>query len=203
MKYTPAWALALTLVALTGCTTAPPRDQSNLCNIYRQYPRWYEDSLAMQSQWGTPVQVAMAIMKQESSFVADALPPRAYLLWVIPWGRVSDSYGYAQAQPPAWNDYKKSTGNGGSRDNFADAIMFIGWYTAGTQQQLGISKWDAYKQYLAYHEGRGGYSRGTYRAKHWLMQVARKVDQQSKTYGAQLNQCRSELEKNRSWFRFF
>ena len=84
MKHKPAWALALTLVALSGCTTAPPRDQGNLCNIYRQYPRWYEDSLAMQSQWGTPPQVAMAIMKQESSFVADALPPRAYLLWVIP-----------------------------------------------------------------------------------------------------------------------
>ncbi len=108
MKHKPAWALALTLVALSGCTTAPPRDQGNLCNIYRQYPRWYEDSLAMQSQWGTPPQVAMAIMKQESSFVADALPPRAYLLWVIPWGRVSPSYGYAQAQPPAWSDFEEA-----------------------------------------------------------------------------------------------
>ena len=54
----------------------------------------------MESKWGTPPHIAMAIMKQESSFVADALPPRAYLLWVIPWGRVSPSYGYAQAQPP-------------------------------------------------------------------------------------------------------
>lgn len=203
MKHKPAWALALTLVALSGCTTAPPRDQGNLCNIYRQYPRWYEDSLAMQSQWGTPPQVAMAIMKQESSFVADALPPRAYLLWVIPWGRVSPSYGYAQAQPPAWSDFERSTGKSGSRDNFADAIRFIGWYTAGTQQQLGISKWDAYNQYLAYHEGRGGYSRGTYRAKPWLMQVARKVEQQSITYGAQLNQCRGELESKRRSFWFF
>lgn len=83
----------------------------------------------------------------ESSFVADALPPRAYLLWVIPWGRVSPSYGYAQgARPPAWKDFERSMGSSGSRDNFADAIMFIGWYAAGTQQQLGISKWDAYNQ---------------------------------------------------------
>lgn len=157
----------------------------------------------MQSRWGTPPHVAMAIMKQESSFVADALPPRAYLLWVIPWGRVSPSYGYAQAQPPAWKDFERSMGSGGSRDDFADAIMFIGWYAAGTQQQLGISKWDTYNQYLAYHEGRGGYSRNTYRAKPWLMQVARKVEQQSKTYGAQLNQCRGELERNRRSFWFF
>ena len=154
----------------------------------------------MQERWGTPVHVSMAIMKQESSFVADALPPRAYLLWVIPWGRVSPSYGYAQAQPPAWRDFENSMGSSGSRDNFADAIMFIGWYTAGTQRQLGISKWDTYNQYLAYHEGRGGYSRNTYRAKPWLMQVARKVEQQSKTYGAQLGQCRGELERGRRSF---
>ena len=200
MKPIPAAALALALVTLTGCVTAPPKDQNNLCSIYRQYPAWYKDSVAMQERWGTPVHVAMAIMKQESSFVADALPPRAYLLWVIPWGRVSPSYGYAQAQPPAWRDFEASMGSSGSRDNFADAIMFIGWYTAGTQRQLGISKWDTYNQYLAYHEGRGGYSRNTYRAKPWLMQVARKVELQSKTYGAQLGQCRGELEKGRRSF---
>lgn len=78
--------------------------------------------------------------------------------------------------------------------------MFIGWYTAGTQKQLGISKWDTYNQYLAYHEGRGGFSRGTYRSKPWLMQVARKVEQQSKIYGAQLKQCRGELEDDSGWF---
>jgi len=36
-----------------------------------------------------------------------------------------------------------------------------------------------------------------------LVQVARKVEQQSKTYGAQLNQCRGELESNRRSFWFF
>ena len=203
MKQLSACALAITLVTLTGCMTAPPRDQNNLCNIYRQYPAWYKDSVAMQTQWGTPPNVAMAIMKQESSFVADALPPRAYLLWVIPWGRVSPSYGYAQAQPPAWKDFERAMGRSGSRDNYADAIMFIGWYTAGTQRQLGISKWDAYNQYLAYHEGRGGFTRNTYRGKPWLMQVARKVQQQSQTYGAQLAQWRDELEKEGRSFWFF
>lgn len=32
------------------------------------------------------------------------------------------------------------------------------------------------------------------------MQVARKVEQQSKTYGAQLGQCRGELERGRRSF---
>ncbi len=114
----PIAGLLAALALLTGCSTAPPKDQSNLCNIYREYPDWYEDSLDMQNAYGTPMNVAMAIIKQESSFVEDALPPRAYLLWVIPWGRVSSAYGYAQAQDPVWGEYKDQTGNGGSRDYF-------------------------------------------------------------------------------------
>ncbi len=193
-------AVLIALGLLAGCSTTPPREQSNLCSIYRQYPAWYEDSLKMEKAWGLPPHVAMAIIKQESSFVHDALPPRYYFLWVIPWGRVSSAYGYAQAQDPVWGEYKNATGNGGSRDNFDDAIMFVGWYVAGTQRQLGISKWDAYSQYLAYHEGRGGFSRQSYLQKPWLIQVARKVEQQAKDYGWQLRQCRGELESNRSWW---
>jgi hypothetical protein len=200
MKQGRVWVLLLVFSILTGCTTSPPKDQNNLCNIYREYPGWYEDSLAMQEEWGTPQHVAMAIMKQESSFVSDALPPRDYVLGVIPWGRVSSAYGYAQALDPVWGEYKDATGNSGSRDNYDDAMMFIGWYTTGTHSQLGISKEDAYNQYLAYHEGRGGFRRGTYRNKPWLMQVARKVEQQSKNYLSQLKQCRAELEDDRGWF---
>ena len=190
----------MALALLAGCSTTPPRDQGNICSIYRQYPDWYEDTLKMEKAWGLPPHVAMAIIKQESSFVEDALPPRDYFLWVIPWGRVSSAYGYAQAQDPVWGEYKSATGNGGARDNFDDAVMFVGWYAAGTQRQLGISKWDTYSQYLAYHEGRGGFSRQSYLQKPWLIQVARKVEQQAKTYGWQLKQCRSELESNRSWW---
>ncbi|MCV5690043.1 hypothetical protein OFN32_38125, partial [Escherichia coli] len=80
-------------------------------------------------EWGTPIHVAMAIIKQESSFRHDAKPPKDYVLGFIPWGRVSSAYGYAQAQDPAWDDFQDSTGQGGSRSNFDDSIMFVGWYT--------------------------------------------------------------------------
>ena len=194
--------LLLTVVALivSGCATPPPSNQSNLCSIFRQYPDWYEDAVDMQQKWGTPINVVMAMMKQESSYRHDALPPKDYVLGFIPWGRVSSAYGYAQAQDPAWSDFQKQTGHGGSRSSFDDVIQFMGWYTNATQRQLGISKWDAYGQYLAYHDGRGGYKRGTYRRKPWLMKVARKVEQQSKTYGWQLKQCRKELDDNKSWW---
>ncbi|WP_305407534.1 transglycosylase SLT domain-containing protein [Photobacterium leiognathi] len=191
--------LGITFI-VTGCASAPPRDQSNICNIFRQYPSWYDDAVDMQKEWGTPINVAMAIIKQESSFRHDAQPPKDYVLGFIPWGRVSSAYGYAQAQDPAWEDFQKYTGHGGSRTDFGDSLQFVGWYTHETQRQLGISKWDAYRQYLAYHEGRGGYKRGTYWKKPWLTKVARKVEQQSKNYGWQLKQCRKELESNRSWW---
>ena len=55
-------------------------------------------------------------------------------------------------------------------------------------------------QYLAYHEGRGDYSRGSHLSKPWLIQVARKVEQQSRNYQAQLKQCSQKLEDDRSWF---
>lgn len=193
-------AIILGVVLLGGCATSPPKEQSNLCEIFREKPNWYDDAVDMQEEWGTPIQVSMAIVKQESSFRHDARPPKDYLLGFIPWGRVSSAYGYAQAQDPAWEDFQKSTDHGGSRTNFADSLMFIGWYTNETQRQLGISKWDAYNQYLAYHEGRGGYKRKSYQSKPSLIRVARKVEQQAKDYGWQLKQCRQELENNRSWF---
>ncbi|MBY7910718.1 hypothetical protein KW420_13150 [Vibrio fluvialis] len=194
------WLSVSTLLLLAGCATSPPSKQNNLCEIFREKPQWYEDAVEMQDEWGTPIQIAMAIIKQESSFRHDAKPPKDYLLGFIPWGRVSSAYGYAQAQDPAWDDFQRATDYGGSRTNFDDSLMFIGWYTSETQKTLGVSKWDTYHQYLAYHEGRGGFKRKSYQSKPTLIQVARKVEQQAKDYGWQLKQCRQELEDNRSWF---
>ncbi|MDZ5515363.1 transglycosylase SLT domain-containing protein [Vibrio fluvialis] len=194
------WLSVGTLLFLAGCATSPPSKQNNLCEIFREKPQWYEDAVEMQDEWGTPIQIAMAIIKQESSFRHDAKPPKDYLLGFIPWGRVSSAYGYAQAQDPAWDDFQRATDYGGSRTNFDDSLMFIGWYTSETQKTLGVSKWDTFHQYLAYHEGRGGFKRKSYQSKPTLIKVARKVEQQAKDYGWQLKQCRQELEDNRSWF---
>jgi len=84
------------------------------------------------------------------------------------------------------------------RDDFADAIDFMGWFTSKSQQLNGVSKWDAYNQYLNYHEGWGGFRRGTYLQKSWLPPVARKVDERSKRYAMQMHSCKDELSS--SWF---
>jgi hypothetical protein len=90
---------------------------------------------------------------------------------------------------------------GADRDNFEDAIDFIGWYTNGSQQRLKISKWDAYKQYLAYHEGRGGYERKAYQGKPWLKNVAKKVKLRAHWYNQQLKTCEADLDDQvDGWF---
>jgi hypothetical protein len=197
------WCRALFVAivfGLAGCATAPPEQVDNVCDIFREKTGWYEDAKQSRARWGVPVSISMAFMHQESRFVATAKPPRKKLWGVIPGPRPSDSYGYSQAKQSTWEWYQRSTGNyGADRDDFGDAVDFIGWYNDVTYRELGIDKQDAFKLYLAYHEGHGGYRRQTYRSKDWLVDVARKVDRKAKTYNSQLQDCSEELEP-RGWF---
>ncbi|UYZ85520.1 hypothetical protein MTZ49_06580 [Entomomonas sp. E2T0] len=191
------------LVVITGCADRPPQNLDNICSIYKEKRHWYKASLNTERRWGVPPQVPMAFMHQESKFDGSALPPRKYILWIIPWGRVSTAYGFAQAQTMTWNDYIKDTGNSGAkRNNFADSMDFIGWYMDKTQKVNGVSKWDAYNQYLNYHEGWGGYKRKTYNSKSWLLGVAQKVKTRSSNYGAQYSSCKEELMKPQGFWEW-
>jgi hypothetical protein len=178
----------------TGCSTYRPANTENICDIFRGEPDWYEYAVEANQKWGTPIWVMMAIMHQESRFQHDVQAPRDYLLGFIPWGRKSSAYGFAQAKDEVWGEFRNEVDSGADRDDFEDAIHFIGWYTHKTQRRLNISKWDAYNQYLAYHEGRGGYSRGTYKKKSWLLKVANKVKNRAALYNKQLKNCKDELD---------
>ena len=48
---------------------------------------------------------------------------------------------------------------------------------------------DTYNQYLAYHEGKAGFARGSYRGKTWLPPVARDVEAWAALYEQQLQTC--------------
>ncbi len=193
----------LALVGLSACSSSPPRDTANACGIFTEKDDWYEASQDAFEKWGVPIHVQLAIIHQESRFKSDAKPPRDKLFWFIPWFRKSSAYGYAQVKDSTWDWYKQKTGSRwADRDDYEDAVDFIGWYGNMSYQKLGISKWDAYNQYLAYHEGHGGFKRGTYRKKAWLMQVARKVDGNAKRYRAQIARCKEELERGWSLWPF-
>lgn len=193
----------LASLLLLGCATTPPANQRDVCAIFYEKDGWYADVFASQKKWGTPISVQMAIIHQESHFQSNVRPPRDWFLGVLPLPRSSSAYGYGQAQDSTWQWYMDSTDQqGADRDDFADVVDFIGWYTTVSQRKLGISKWDAEKQYLAYHEGHGGYSRGTYLAKSWLQRVAKRVGAQAKRYSAQLKSCESSLSSGWSVWPF-
>jgi len=186
--------------AIIACSTSPPENIRDSCDIFTEKDDWYPAALDSYEKWGVPIHVQLAIIYQESRFVHDAKPPRKKLLWVIPWRRMSSAYGYGQIKDSTWDWYLKSTSRRwADRDDFDDVVDFIGWYGSISHRKLGISKWDAYNQYLAYHEGHGGFKRKTYKKKAWLMKVARKVDTRAKNYSAQLKQCEDSLDKG-WWF---
>lgn len=181
------------ILALAGCVTAPPHNANNLCDTFTEKDGWLGDSRHAYRKWGIPVHVQMAIMHQESRFVADAEPARPWLLGVIPWFRSSSAYGYAQAKNETWEHYLKQTGRwSADREDFADAADFIGWYCAVSHNQLGIAVTDTKNLYLAYHEGHGGYQRKSHLQKPWLLKVADKVAKRGQLFQKQLNECTLE-----------
>ena len=182
------------LLLLSACSTTPPANPENICEIFREKPSWHEAALDAKEKWGVPVHVPMAMMYQEYTFRHDAQPPKDYLLGIIPWGRVSSAYGYAQAKDEVWSDYRKETNRWSpDRDDFSDALDFMGWYMSKAQKVNGVSKWDAYAQYLNYHEGWTGYRNGTHQSKKWLLNTAQKVKDRASRYSAQYAACSGNL----------
>jgi hypothetical protein len=184
--------LSALLLVLAGCASTPirPANPENICSIFRDKPDWRRAAQKASDKWGIPVQVPIAMMYQESSFRADAQPPRYYFLGLIPWGRVSSAYGYAQAKDETWDDYKHEAGGWfSSRDDFDDSMDFMGWYMTKSQRLAGVSKSDAYGQYLSYHEGWSGYRSRSYEGKAWLMRVASIVQARADRFAGQLRTC--------------
>jgi len=193
-------AVACALVSVS-CSTTPPANIEDICAIFDEKSKWYKAAKRSEERWGTPIHVQLSIIRQESSFKFDARPPRGKLLGFIPWKRPSNAYGYAQALDSTWNWYKDDTGRRfADRDDFDDAIDFVGWYTDVTYRTVGVSKWDPYNQYLAYHEGQGGWQRKSYRNKRWLKETAQLVDYRAREWGAQLNGCEEDLDTG--WWIF-
>lgn len=196
-------ALSL-LILLVGCATTPPQNVENVCDIFDEYYDWYSASKQAEKNHGIPIGVTMAFIHQESKFIEDARPPREWFLWIFPGSYPSTAYGYTQALNGTWFEYQKHTGQwSADRDDFVDAVDFIGWYNAQTSKRTGIKKHDAYRLYLAYHEGAGGYLKGTYANKPWLIDVSRKVERRANMYNGQLIQCRDTLESGWLWRTLF
>jgi hypothetical protein len=195
MKKTKVNLFILTFFLITSCSSIPS-NTSNGCSIFKERYLWYKHAKKSEQKWGTPIYIQLAIIKWESGFNWLAKPPRQKIFKVIPYKRPSSSFGYSQAVKGTWEQYKKETGNKvASRARFKDSVDFIGWYTNKSKSILNISQKDAFKQYVAYHEGWGNYK--YYKKNEKVINLAKRVEKQSSIYKKQLSQCRNSLNKNK------
>ena len=182
----------LFLFFLISACSSIPKNTADGCSIFSERYLWYKYAKKTERKWGTPIYIQLAIIKMESDFDWLAKPERTKIFKVIPYKRPSSSFGYSQAVKGTWKQYKIETGNKfATRTRFKDSVDFIGWYTSKTEKILKISKKDAFRQYIAYHEGWGNYK--NYKKNQKIILLARKVENQSKKYKIQLNNCRKSL----------
>ena len=183
------------LFTLTSCSSIP-KNTSNSCSIFSERYLWYKHTKKTEKKWGTPIYIQLAIIKMESDFNWLAKPKRQKIFKVIPYKRPSSSFGYSQAVKGTWKQYKNETGNKlATRTRFKDSVDFIGWYTNKTEKILKIPKTDAFKQYIAYHEGWGNYK--NYKENIKVIGLAKKVKKQSDKYKNQLQKCKKTLNRKK------
>lgn len=197
MQAGKGWGRPIALLALCAVLTAcggpesPPSTVIDACRMQQEKPGWFAAMRKTEDKWGVPVAVQLATIARESSFQADARPTKRVGSGIfsrdVP---LSSAYGYAQAIDGTWDGYMSETGRyWADRDDFSDASDFIGWYMNSNTRVNGVSMSDAYNQYLAYHEGKAGFARGSYRKKAWLPGVARDVQNWAQVYNTQLMTC--------------
>ena len=140
--------------------------------------------------------IQLAFIKFESDFHWLAKPKRQKLFKIIPFKRPSSSFGYSQAVKGTWKQYKEEQNKPlALRTRFKDSVDFIGWYTNKSSKLLKIPKNDAFKQYIAYHEGWGNYK--NYKKNKKVIGLAKKVERQSNKYKNQLLKCKSKLNRKK------
>jgi hypothetical protein len=197
--YGQVFGSVVAVLLLASCTAKQPSNIDNICEIFSEQRAWYKAANKSAKRWGTTIPVMMSVIHQESSFKAKAKPPRTKILWVFPGPRPASAKGYAQAIDGTWDSYRRSTGRwSADRNDFKDASDFIGWYIDQSASKNGIAKTDAQHLYLSYHEGQGGFAKGTHQGKPWLLKVAKKVEARAKTFDRQLKGCERKFKK-----RFF
>ena len=188
--------LLIFIFLLISACSSIPKNTSDSCSIFNERYLWYKYTKKTEQKWGTPIYLQLAIIKMESDFDWLAKPQRQKIFKVIPYKRPSSSFGYSQAVKGTWEQYKKETNNKlATRARFRDSVDFIGWYTDKTEKLLKISKKDAYRQYLAYHEGWGNYK--NYKNNQKVIILAKKVSEQANSYRKQLMKCQKRLNKNK------
>lgn len=165
---------SLLALASQSCVAVAPREVDDLCGLLAERAEWVLAAESAGARWQVAPSILLAVIHQESRFRAQARP--YWRVFGMPVAPASSAYGYSQALDGTWREYLRSAGRTGARrDRFEDAIDFVGWYADRIHRATRIPKQDAFRLYLAYHEGPGGFARRSHETKPWLVDVARRV----------------------------
>jgi len=177
------FSLFVSLLALSA--QASP----NICHVLNEHPSWYWAALDTQHKWGIPLSVQMAIVNEESGFRSHAQTPARKLFGFTLWHQ-STAEGFPQALNGTWHRYVILNGKiSANRADFTDASDFMGWYLHDIHTSAHVANNDAYRLYLAYHEGLGGFRARSYLREPWLIAVAHNVAWHAKLYHQQIAHC--------------
>lgn len=190
-------AVCILLGGLFACTLVPSRDQqiavekppaqpTDLCAIFKEKPHWIPLAQKSYDRWGIPVELMMAIIFYESSFRANARPLDRR------GNRLSSAYGYAQAIDGTWRQFQRENNLPRTRrDQFGDAIYFIGWYASKSMaKNEDLSPYDITSLYVFYHDGWSALPEdGSRDIKNHVLEVASKVYKRTLIYHRQLKNC--------------
>lgn len=184
--------LSLVLI-LAGCATQPAHI-NNACAVFEEkggwFNNWHRQASRVEKEFGVSVPILMATIRTESGYRARVRPPRTKLLGFIPWTRPSDAYGYAQALSSTWQEYQQATGRpGADRNDFGDAVHFVGWYHHRSHRRVGIPLDDAYSLYLAYYLGTTGYERQAWKNRPGVRKAAQRMARRANKYERQIRNC--------------
>ena len=195
MKILKLNILFLIILFIAACSSVPKNTTSS-CSIFKERYFWYKHAKKTEEKWGTPMHIQLAFIKFESDFHWLAKPKRQKLFKIIPFKRPSSSFGYSQAVKGTWKQYKVEQNKPlALRTRFKDSVDFIGWYTNKSSKLLKIPKNDAFKQYIAYHEGWGNYK--NYKKNDKVISYAKKVKRYSDQYKTQLVKCKKKLNRKK------
>ena len=167
-----------------------PRNLNDACSIIDQRPNYLTAMKRTERRLGRAGRGADGHDLPGKQIHRQRPHPAPVRAWRDPHGPPKLGLWIRQALDGTWDEYKQEQGGWGRRrDDIADATDFMGWYFAKSQRDLGISVADARNQYLAYHEGRTGYRRGSHRNKSWLLRVSSEVEGRAIMYDTQLRSC--------------
>ena len=146
--------------------TPSQQEVADACLLLKQNRPWHEALRDTARNWGAPMGFQLAVIKQESSFdgerpAASRRPPmvrarrrrtRVIGQGLQPGARIPR--GRCTRRRPATGAPAATTS--------ATSSDFIGWYFSTTGKRTGLGQFDYKGHYLAYHEGAGGYLKGTW-----------------------------------------